>query len=241
VFGTEQHKLLILLSPSLGTISGRHLALVRELGRPENIQVVHASFEDIVSKAKECLSSHDEEMLALVNDYEAFCSDMGLLPRDEYTLFVPPCGQSFEDNEEFWLYYCPATWSRRNARYLGIYKEKRVRAIGRVLKVVACNVDAESGGWAPLPEATQTLTEDEELRIAGATRKAQSRGWDLTSGHKFTFSMRWNGRTSGRRLLAASRAIGISILKQSWATRSRTISRCLQSSSAVKNGHRGVA
>jgi hypothetical protein len=185
VFGVEQHKLLILLTPFLGTISGQQLASVRERARPLNIQVVHTSFEDIVEKTQKCLSPHDEEMAALVEDFEAFCSEIGLLPRDDYTLFVPPCGQSFEDNEEFCLYYCPLPWNRRNARYLGVYKDKRVRSIGRITKVVACNVDLTAGRVTAVPNGTDTLTQDEERRIIAATQKGQSRGWDLTSGYKF--------------------------------------------------------
>lgn len=184
VFGTEQHKLLILLSPTLGAIPGRQLALVRDHAKPRNIQVVHTSFEDIVDKAQKCLSEHDEEMLALVEDYESFCSEMNLLPRDEYTLFAPPCGQSFEDNLQFLLYYCPATWSRRNARYLGIYKNKSVRAIGRIAKVVACNVNSDTNQVIVI-EGSETLTGEEEQRILGATRNAIARNWDLTNGHKF--------------------------------------------------------
>lgn len=185
VFGAEQHKLLILLSPSLGVIPNQQLASVRERAMPRNIQVVHTSFEDIVKKARKCLSTHDEEMLALITDYEAFCSVMNLLPMDEYTLFVPPCGQSFEDNEEFRLYYCPATWSRRNAKYLGIYKEKRVRTIGRIVKVVACNVNLDANTVTVLPDGAETLTTEEEQRVLGASRKAQKRSWDLSVGHKF--------------------------------------------------------
>jgi hypothetical protein len=124
---------------------------------------------------------HDEEMLALVSDYEAFCSDMSLLPKDEYTVFVPPCGQSFEENEEFRLYYCPATWTRRNAKYLGIYKDKRVRAIGQIVKVVACNVNLDANTATILPNGAETLTAEEEQRILGASRKAQKRGWDISA------------------------------------------------------------
>src|ERR1700738_1817959 len=52
VFRDEQHKLLILLSPSLGEISSSQLALVREGAMSRNIQVIHTSFENIVEKAR---------------------------------------------------------------------------------------------------------------------------------------------------------------------------------------------
>lgn len=181
----DQHKLLILLSPSKGAISKQQLAWIRERAAPNNILIIPASFEEIVTKARDCLSPHDEEMVALVDDYEAFCSDMDLMPRDEYTLFVPPCGQSFEDNLKFRLYYCPMAWSRRKARYLGVYKDKQVQAIGRIAKVTACTVDLSARKVTVLPDETETLTKDEAERILGATEKAHSYGWDLTTGHKF--------------------------------------------------------
>ncbi|MGA9721134.1 MAG: hypothetical protein WBQ86_01650 [Candidatus Binatus sp.] len=184
-FGKEQHKLLILLSPSLGEISSQQLASIRDHAKSENIRVVHTSFEDIVEKARTCLSPHDEVMSALVDDYESFCSDLSLLPRDQYTMFVPPCGQSFEDNVQFRLYYCPATRSLRNAKYLGVYTDKRILAVGRIAKVVPCEVDLSSRSVTVSADRTETLSENEKERVLGATEKAQDYGWDLRTGHKF--------------------------------------------------------
>lgn len=184
VFGAEQHKLLILLSPTLGEISKAQLEGVRQGAISRNIQVVHTSFEDIVDKTRSCLSEHDEEMLALVADYESFCSDLNLLPRDQYTLFVPPCGQSFEANERLRLYYCPATWSRRKAKYFGVYAQKTVRSIGQITKIVACEVDVASGAVAVADEDT-VLTQEEKERILKATEEARMRDWDVSSGHRF--------------------------------------------------------
>lgn len=75
VFGTEQRKLLILLSPALRADS--LLESIRDKAKERNIQVLHTSFEDIVKKMASCLSEHDEEMKALLDDYESFCSDWG--------------------------------------------------------------------------------------------------------------------------------------------------------------------
>lgn len=184
VFGTERHKLLVLLSPSAGAVSASQLASIRACAMPRNIQVMHTSFEEVVKRARNCLSEHDEEMLALVDDYESFCSDTGLLPRDEYTLFAPPCGWSSEENIEFRLYYCPTTRSLRKACYLGVYANKTVKAIGRIGNVVACDVDL-SADKVTVNEATRDLTKEEEQRILGACRKGQQRDWDLRRGHKF--------------------------------------------------------
>jgi hypothetical protein len=184
VFDVEQHKLLILLSPLMGDGLSGQLVSIRKKAALKNISVVHTSFEDIVEKTRKCLSDHDEEMLALASDFEVFCSENNLLPRDQYSLFVPPCGLSFEANERFRLYYCPAIRSHRDAKYLGIYAQKKVRAIGQISKVVACTVNTATGKVSAENEAID-LTDEEKERILGAVKEAETREWDLTTGHKF--------------------------------------------------------
>jgi hypothetical protein len=184
VFGTEQHKLLMLLSPTLGAIPDSQLKSIRARAIRHNIQVVHTSFGDIIGKTRACLSEHDEEMLALVDDYESFCSDMNLLPRDKYTVFVPPCRLSLDDNLQYALYYCGVAAGHRKTEYLGIYANKSVRAIGRIAKVVACDIDL-ARSKVTVDDGGKDLTEAEEQRILGATKKAPTRGWDITVGHKF--------------------------------------------------------
>ena len=146
-------------------------------------------------------------MQALVDDYEAFCSEMELLPKDRYLVFVPPCGISFEDNLQFKLYYCPATWTRRKARYLGIYAKKAVRAIGQVDKIVACEVSLETNKVS-VQNGSPPLTKAEEERILAACRNGGKYGWNLSTGHKFylcddlvktDFSKKSSGGIAGHR------------------------------------------
>jgi hypothetical protein len=184
IFHGEQHQLLILLSPALGEAQSSQLASIREEAHLRNIQVLHTSFQNIIENAWECLSEHDEEMRALVADYESFCSERRLLPRDKYTLFVPPCGQSYEANEAFHLYYCPASWTRRNAKYLGVYAQRTVRSIGRIAKVVSCTIDLKANSVTVL-KGQEKLTSDEQARILGAARNAETHKWNITVGHKF--------------------------------------------------------
>jgi hypothetical protein len=183
VFANEQHKLLILLSPSQGELSHQRLEPVRKLSKNRQIQILPLTFHDIIEKAKQCFEN-DEEMYALLLDYESFCSDENLLPRDSFTLFVPPCAQSYSDNLEFRLYYCPATWSRRKAKYIGLYKDRCVSAIGHVGKIVICNVELDARKVV-IPKGTKSITKDEEERILGAAINAKIRNWDLTVGYKF--------------------------------------------------------
>ena len=146
-FDGENHRMLVLLSPGP---TGSSQDVLKDIRKeiPE-IPTLHTTFERVLVAAKECLLSHDEEMLAVLADFEAFCSNENLLPRDKFTMFTPPCGQSFDYNVKYNLYYCPRAWNRRASRFLGIYAEKSVRRIGRITKIVACKIDIEKGTVVP--------------------------------------------------------------------------------------------
>lgn len=183
-FKNEQHKFLVLLNPSSESRLDSQLISIREFAKSRNIQVIHITFADIVGAARKCLSDYDEEMFALVNDYESFCSDRGLLPRDQYTIFVPPCGNSVEDNIQYRLYYCPVTRTVRNGKYLGVYANKKIQAIGTITKIVACDVDLDKK-TVKEHEDQRKLTEQEKQRILGASKAAEKYGWDLSGDHRF--------------------------------------------------------
>lgn len=100
-------------------------------------------------------------------------------------LFVPPCGQSFEINEQLRLYYCPAKRKHREAQHLGIYARKAVRAIGEIAKVAICSVDIDNG-VANVVDGDGPLTQEEQERVIEATREARrNRDWNIAIDHRF--------------------------------------------------------
>ncbi|WP_375777817.1 hypothetical protein ACE103_42770 [Bradyrhizobium sp. ma5] len=172
---------LFLLSPERPQMSGPQWEALRTTATDRNVILVPVTFGDMIAAARSCLNDYDEGMHALVTDYEDFCSEEDLLPVDRWTLFVPPCGRSHNINVVNQLYFCPAAWSRRKARFLGIYYEKAVRNIGLITKVVQCEIN-NSG----VVNETVSLTADEQRRILDAARMAQDeQGWDLTKDHQF--------------------------------------------------------
>ena len=151
---------------------------------------MHTSFESLIKLIRDQLSEFDEEMGALVDDFELFCSESKLLPEDEYKLFVPPCRYSRLDNEEFRLYYCPADRPVRKAKYLGVYADRCIWAIGRISKILACSVDL-SAQTVTLVDSGASLTEDERLRIIGATKRAPDHNWNIALGNRFYLCDEW--------------------------------------------------
>jgi hypothetical protein len=180
-FTQQEGGFMILLSPELARTDGSSWNKISKSATDKNVALVPVTFESIVAAARKCLSDYDEEMHGLVTDYEEFCSDEDLLPKDKWTLFVPPCGKSHSINVSDSLYFCPASWSRRKAKFLGIYYGKAVRYIGNITKVVECEIINKK-----VVSETGTLTKDERERIVHASETAiRDRGWDLTTGYQF--------------------------------------------------------
>ena len=157
---------------------------LHEEATSRRVIVASITFQQIIDSFRSCLRDHDDELHELIDDFESFCSESELLTTDDTTAFVPPCGQSYEINVKNRLYFCPSDWNRRNVSYLGVYREKSVRYIGRISKVVHCEragdqlVDAMGGRLS--------LSSSEQERISAAMAEAAATAeWDIKTGHKF--------------------------------------------------------
>ena len=169
-----EHGLLILLSPTVEQIPNVEL-------KPDDKPLLPTTFANVITCAQDCLAVHDEEMKSVVDDFEAFCNEAGLLPRDDFTLMMVPCVRSIDENLHNHLYYCPTSYThRQNARYLGIYAGKSIRGIGEIKKRVECTVDLKAG-----KVITDDLEQDEKRRILGAAQAAKNRGWDISHDQRF--------------------------------------------------------
>ena len=101
-------------------------------------------------------------MNALVDDYETFCSETKLLPRDDYRLFVASCGHTIDMNARLKLYYHPA--NRQKSKYLGIYGDKVVKHIGLINNVVSCDLNQD--GTLNIIEGEPNSDERERIKNA---------------------------------------------------------------------------
>jgi hypothetical protein len=138
-----------------------------------NVQIVVCSFASLIAACRDVTSDHEDELREMIDDFEGFCMDAGVLPIEEQTLFVPPCGESLAENVELALYYCPATRPRRTGAWFGPYKDKCVQAVGRIIRVVTVSSDT------PDQVDTADATPEQRTRILRAIEKARTRGWDL--------------------------------------------------------------
>ena len=189
-FEGEGRHVLLLLTPEHP--SKEKLEELQTAARERNeqrglrIEVVSTTFRRVIQSYRDVLAAHDHEMQELLEDYEDFCAtfDKGeLLPRIDYTMRAVPCGNTWDDNLDFGIYYEPTHRSPRAHRYLGIYRKMSVRGFGEIMNTVEADLSA---GSLRVSKHDERVTPEQEARINGMIeRAAERRGLDVASKHRF--------------------------------------------------------
>lgn len=132
----------------------------------KGIIFVAVTFSQIVENLKAGCETFERELLSIVEDYETYLAEEGLLEKRNQTLVVFPCGTSIAENARFRLYYEPSSRpSKRSYRFIGIYNQKSIAYIGEVSVIALASY--EDDGVIFTAEAGH-LTEEHEKRIKDA-------------------------------------------------------------------------
>jgi hypothetical protein len=92
-------------------------------------------------------AEYETALTAIVTDYVDYLRGEGLLESRDDRLLVVPCGQSYEENKRFGLYYDAVNRpSRSGCRYLGLYKNRTVSLIGDITeeRLIEAAIEATS-------------------------------------------------------------------------------------------------
>ncbi len=189
-FEGESRQVLLLLTPEQPSteILEKLQAATRERNEQRGLRIEAASttFRRVIQSYRDALTAHDHEMQELLEDYEDFCAtfDKGeLLPRIAYTMRAVPCGNTWDDNRDFDIYYEPVNRSPRAHRYLGIYRNMGVRGFGKIINTVEANLHVQD---LHISRHDEPVTPEHKARIESMIeRAAERRGLDVASGHRF--------------------------------------------------------
>lgn len=150
------------------------------------VRMVSRSFEDLIQAAKASINERDYELLELVDDFRQFCDSMDVLPWSKYWLRANTAGWSYEENMKYGVYYESLDKGTFDHYYLGLYSEKEVCAIGRMVNSVKAelvddelvNVESDNG---------LEVTRDQRERIKAIIHAAKlgRGGYDVTKGCRF--------------------------------------------------------
>lgn len=139
-FGDEKTKVLLLLSPEIpNTNVIEQIRASAKASFPE-VKVVATSFEIIIRTFGELLDeTRHWEMKELIDEYAAYCSEADLLPVWKYIMRARTAGYSLDFNLVHNLYYDHISRGYMKHQYFGLYKQKAVRAVGKIENIVVAN------------------------------------------------------------------------------------------------------
>lgn len=150
-----------------------------------NVIHQHMTFEELVNSVYDVIDERDYEMIDVWEDYKEYCYASGLIPNDWKRMRAQLAGTTININKELNLYYDSVNRGFSGHEYLGLYSQKAVRAIGKIItiatavpKVDDLEICIEKG----------TLTEDMKNRIRVAIDDSKKYGYSLMiEPHRYFF------------------------------------------------------
>lgn len=175
IFADEMTKVLLLLAPERTD--------VRIPGALERgVTVVSRTFFDIIAACRAAKVHENMSLRELVDDYEQYCVESDLISNHADRVMAIAAGATLVENIDLRLYYAPTDRGFQKHRYIGLYSQKSIRAIGEVENIVVADFVT---GKLSATQSTSMLTKEQEERILKAISLAPGHGYDIRSGHRF--------------------------------------------------------
>lgn len=191
-FGAEDIKVLLTIDPKpmkpqlydemaieLKKYNGENL---ERLIHP--IKHVNLTFEQLVEAMEDIIDDRDTEIISVLDDFKKYCFDEKLIPDSYKWMRAIVAGTTFQDNMDLNLFYDQESRKYSEHGYVGLYKDKSIRAIGKLKKtILAIEVD---GDMKYKSENGEPVTQDEITRINEAICRAKDYGYNLrTICHRY--------------------------------------------------------
>lgn len=186
-FGTEDIKVLLTLDPKPMKLQ-LHKELDEDIRKynKENIgKIVHPikhvnlTFEGLVNAMEDIVDDRDTEIVSVLDDFKNYCFDEKLILDSQKWMRAIVAGTTFQDNMDLNLFYDRESRKYSDHGYIGLYKNKSIRAIGKLQKtILAMEVD---GQMKYTSENGEIVTQDEIKRINEAIQRAKEYGYNLTT------------------------------------------------------------
>ena len=190
-FDDQKHKVLITLSSELMKKSkleefNEKLKIYNDKQRYPVIHI-NTTFELLANAVRDVIDDRDYEMQDVLNDYLEYCYEDKLIPEyDSWKyLRMQLAGTTFDFNFANNIYYDRADRGFRPHTYLGLYKQKSIRCIGKICaRITAVEIDGEMQYKTEMGELTQEC----KALIEKSIIDARNYGYDLrNSEHRFFF------------------------------------------------------
>jgi hypothetical protein len=190
-FENEDTQVLLLINPTETPLSfdkSTH-AIVDDYNKKHSthIQFCSVTFKQIIDAMGDVIPPHFIELEEILNDYREFCESMSLLPRHEFTMRALASSDTFSDNMTHGIFFDPVNRSYSRHHYVGLYKNKSVRGVGVLQKVIWADYDKTTNKFTKLEVRLGSAPDDDEQKRIVAIMNAalQNNGWDISAGYQF--------------------------------------------------------
>lgn len=187
-FSTEKTKVLMTLAPI--ALAGDKIDQINKAVdhycqvHSVKIWYIHQTFRQLIDSISRIIDDRDYEIQDVLNDYIDFCSEEGLLP-GKAIMRMQLAGTTFDFNMNSNVYYDKVERGFRTHQYLGLYKNKSVRAIG---KVCARILAVEENGSIRFTHEMGEITAERKQIIEKAMNDAITYGYDIRHyEHRYFF------------------------------------------------------
>ena len=148
------------------------------------IKHVNLTFEQLVDAMEDIVDDRDTEIIAVLDDFKKYCFDEKLIPDGYKWMRAIVAGTTFQDNMDLDLFYDQESRNFSEHGYIGLYKDKSIRAIGKLKKTIIAVEN--NGSMTYRAESGAEPTADEIERINEAIRRADHYGYNLqTISHRY--------------------------------------------------------
>lgn len=190
-FGDVKKKLLITLSSELmeKTKLEDFNKELKQYNKNKVYPIMHinTTFELLADAIEEVIDDRDYELKDILEDYRDYCYKDGLIPTSDSWKYLRMqlASTTFDFNKENNVYYHDADRGYRPYDYLGLYKQKSLRLIGKVCAIITA---IEKDGEIEYEAELGHVTEERKDTIVKAMDDALSYGYDLKNyKHKYFF------------------------------------------------------
>ena len=179
--GTGRSEGTILIGLTKEPIAEADRKLLAAEAAVKGITFAAVTFSQIVDALKEQCADYERELFAIIEDYESYLAEEGLLEERNQWLVVFACGTSITENAEFGLYYeGQSRPCKRNYRFIGVYDRKTIKYVGTV---EAITVASWNDGAVSFTEEAGRLTGDHRKRVTSVIEETAY--YNLKQGHRF--------------------------------------------------------
>lgn len=188
-FGKEDSQALLILTGRNVTeqIKKQVAEVVKEHNSSNSTSIteIWVTFQDLIKSIRSVLSDQHFQLSDLIDDFEEYCAESGLLPRANFRMRAVPCGKSFDENMKYGIYYEPPGRTATPYDYLGIYNWKAIRGIGKIANRIQAKVSGDSVEIINSQLNKDVNEEQKERILKTVIATAEKRGWDISNGHEF--------------------------------------------------------